>query len=460
MWQPVVVFLLLAAVSDCFTPPVMTMTHQQLLVPVGFTIDTRMDWTIESDEVITFTMPRFTNSVTTNGVTAGGGDVAWGNVRITPSMKFDARWTEGSYVDAAGPFTSSLLQIRLKTGVDLGENPVVSITVDTDMGFNVYCGFPNSFTVELGVMKTDVPVFFAYSSLNALRGRSNDDVINYAPFGNYPSVGEGCTAWGNCNNNGDCDYCFEKCLCRKGFGNVTEDRPYTGGGFDISCKTRMCPSGRAITDVATSASQAHAFTECSNAGICDRTLGVCSCFYPFTGAACDRLMCPNDCSGHGKCMLMSELALRNQAQPTQYADFEYGTAETITTTTWDANAMTGCLCDSSWDVGMASGQTQFPEWFGADCSLKRCPSHDDPFTHLDETHCWKLNQFRDEKFGLNIMQEPDYDNPNSGQFGNKCHIDCSGRGICDYQSGKCECFEGSFGTACEMRSRNGNANNN
>jgi hypothetical protein len=29
----------------------------------------------------------------------------------------------------------------------------------------------------------------------------------------------------------------------------------------------------------------------------------------------------------------------------------------------------GCVCDSSWEVGLGSGQRQSPEWFAADCSL-------------------------------------------------------------------------------------------
>lgn len=458
--QFVSVILLFSRRCTGFTRPVMTLTHQELQKPVGFTIVTRMDWTIESDEVITFTMPRFTNTVTANGVTSGGGNIDWGNVRLTPSMQFDAKWTEGSYTDPNGPFTSSKLEIRLASGVDLGENPTISITIGTDMGFNVYCGFPNSFVAELGVMSTDVRSFFVYSSLNAARGRSNDDIVNYAPFGNYPSVGAGCSAWNNCNNNGDCDYCFEKCNCRQGFGNTTSDNPYKGGGFDVSCKTRMCPLGKAITDVPTGATAAHAPTECSNAGICNRELGVCECMDPFTGAACDRLRCPNDCSGHGKCLLMSELALNDQAQPTQWTNFEYGTAQRATSTAWDMATMTACLCDSKWEVGMNAGERQLPQWFGADCSLQRCPSSADPFTHLDEENCYKLNQFRNERFGLNMMFEPDFDDPNSGRVGNLCHIDCSRRGICDYTTGKCECFPGSYGEACSERSNTGYANSN
>jgi hypothetical protein len=40
------------------------------------------------------------------------------------------------------------------------------------------------------------------------------------------------------------------------------------------------------------------------------------------------------------------------------------------TTTWDAEKAYGCVCDSTWEVGLASGQVQEPEYFGPDCSLR------------------------------------------------------------------------------------------
>lgn len=56
--------------------------------------------------------------------------------------------------------------------------------------------------------------------------------------------------------------------------------------------------------------------------------------------------------------------------------------------TWDENKIYGCVCDSAWEVGYGAGQTQATQWFGADCSLKRCPSGNDPRTSpLDETDC-------------------------------------------------------------------------
>lgn len=39
----------------------------------------------------------------------------------------------------------------------------------------------------------------------------------------------------------------------------------------------------------------------------------------------------------------------------------------------------------------------------------------------------------------------------TGEPGNKCHYDCSGRGTCDYSTGTCHCFESFYGSACELR---------
>lgn len=38
---------------------------------------------------------------------------------------------------------------------------------------------------------------------------------------------------------------------------------------------------------------------------------------------------------------------------------------------WDWDVMRMCICDSSWRVGLGLGETQEPEWFGADCSLRK-----------------------------------------------------------------------------------------
>eukprot|EP01034_Spumella_vulgaris_P025054 gene25054-31464_t len=102
-------------------------------------------------------------------------------------------------------------------------------------------------------------------------------------------------------------------------------------------------------------------------------------------------------------------------------------------TTWDEEKIYGCLCDSAWSVGLGSGETQEPEWFGPDCSQRHCPSGDNPRTIANETDCYGVT-------AKNSIY--------SGESGNLCQIDCSNQGICDYTSGSCQCFDGQYGLNC------------
>lgn len=50
-------------------------------------------------------------------------------------------------------------------------------------------------------------------------------------------------------------------------------------------------------------------------GLCNRVTGECDCFDGFSGAACERSGCPDDCSGHGRCVNMKALAVTADALP-------------------------------------------------------------------------------------------------------------------------------------------------
>lgn len=78
-------------------------------------------------------------------------------------------------------------------------------------------------------------------------------------------------------------------------------------------------------------------------------------------------------------------------------------------TAFDAKSMMGCLCDAGFR--------------GADCSLVECPSGGDPLGGAGG-------------FGLD------------GENNLVAARDCSGRGVCDYSSGTCDCFKGYYGEAC------------
>ena len=40
----------------------------------------------------------------------------------------------------------------------------------------------------------------------------------------------------------------------------------------------------------------------------------------------------------------------------------------------------------------------------------------------------------------------------TGAEGNLCHVDCANRGKCDFRTGLCECWTGSYGQDCSQQS--------
>merc|ERR1719230_272751 len=196
-------------------------------------------------------------------------------------------------------------------------NMLVNVTIGATNGISVYCGFPDSTAVSKKLMNTDVSHFYVSSSIYT------DSTYNVSFF-RYPQMGKGCEDLNRCSKNGDCDYCLEKCSCKSGFG-APADVVTVGVGLDGTCSQRICPAGKAIGDVATSSNEAHALAECSNMGTCDRATGTCHCFPPFEGSSCERMACPNGCSGHGQCMTMYELSQLSGGAPMS-ENFEYGSA--------------------------------------------------------------------------------------------------------------------------------------
>ena len=71
------------------------------------------------------------------------------------------------------------------------------------------------------------------------------------------------------------------------------------------------------------------YSECSNKGICDRGTGTCECFEDYEGSSCQRASCPNQCSGHGTCESIRELAAKDNNI------YEL----------WDRDITYGCDCD-------------------------------------------------------------------------------------------------------------------
>lgn len=237
----------------------------------------------------------------------------------------------------------------------------------------------------------------------------------------------GCSGHGNCDSNDTCT-CYDdgKSLyfgylmdVTKGYNRVDSaqnvgeqaalqtgektrffdkrafvQKAYTGA----DCSQRTCPRGVSWTSPHPTNQCLHQdFAECSDQGICDRSTGICACFPGYTGSACGRTSCPNQCNGHGTCQ--SNIAFSVEASVIDVGS-NYG-KDVRYFGAWDSGIHYGCKCNSGYR--------------GADCSLKECPSSVDPL---------------------------------SSSHGNSTGDDCSGRGICDYGTGVCQCFSGYTSNDC------------
>lgn len=121
--------------------------------------------------------------------------------------------------------------------------------------------------------------------------------------------------------------------------------------------------------------EAHFYAECSGKGLCNRQTGSCACFDGYEGGACQRLTCPNDCSRHGMCTPVADIATGGFHE---FVDSSYGinsvkgVLNPFPYALWDGAKNVKCVCDAGYT--------------GADCSLRTCPRGDDPLT-VTSTEC-------------------------------------------------------------------------
>mmetsp|Transcript_16131 Transcript_16131/g.34091 ORF Transcript_16131/g.34091 Transcript_16131/m.34091 type:complete len:384 (-) Transcript_16131:285-1436(-) len=159
----------------------------------------------------------------------------------------------------------------------------------------------------------------------------------------------------SCSGHGTCGV-DEVCTCYPGWG--------TGGNAGGDCSERFCPYELAWVDNPTRNGGRHRYAECANKGTCDRDDGECQCFSGYEGKACGRQSCPNDCSGHGTCEYMKDLAFG-----IVYNEYYDGSSNALSGVgvggksfqgySWDEDRARSCVCDAGW-LGLSCGERMCP----------------------------------------------------------------------------------------------------
>jgi len=178
-----------------------------------------------------------------------------------------------------------------------------------------------------------------------------------------------------CSGHGSC-VLGDKCECQALFvGNDCSERQCAFGlSWITAADTGNAPAGTLAGGAAVREGLGgrHLYSECSDKGTCDSSTGQCECYEGYEGKGCRRQKCPNDCSGHGRCVY-------NQVLNPNYSPQGYAAnfLETATPTHfiefgsqyWDRMKTRSCACDRGFE--------------STDCSQRMCPKGDDPLTDCD-----------------------------------------------------------------------------
>merc|ERR1711988_402007 len=119
--------------------------------------------------------------------------------------------------------------------------------------------------------------------------------------------------------------------------------------------------------------------ECSGKGICDRSTGECECFDGYGGKGCQRMTCPNDCSGHGTCEYIEELTFgaSSGAYFGRVVPDVAHTAEASVQSIVKSAKTFSDTADELWDFHKSMACTCDPGYIEVDCSRRMCPKAND-----------------------------------------------------------------------------------
>lgn len=166
-------------------------------------------------------------------------------------------------------------------------------------------------------------------------------------------------------------------------GDLNSDGIVSGPLTTVLTGSEVYPWGTTEQYPNADANEGHFYMECSNKGLCNRKTGVCECFDGYTGTACAKAACPNDCSGHGTCESIREFAnmrhfdtVANHAETSRVSGssshhhYDGNVEESYSYDLWDADKSMGCKCD--------------PGYWSADCSQRKCAYGVDPLFYDNE----------------------------------------------------------------------------
>lgn len=225
-------------------------------------------------------------------------------------------------------------------------------------------------------------------------GFSRDASLEHNPFDTAFNRGYAVADTADIPTNTDLGYC----MCKP---------PYYGR----SCEKKRCPIsvGRQL--------------ECDGNGWCDTNLGVCQCIYLWYGKDCSFKRCPEFngrvCNLQGDCIKSDTFRTNMLVHP----------GITIPNKEGQATDNVGkCRC-------------KYP-FFGDACEKKRCPI------------AWESNVHQGDgpKNWLEVGPSDEMSSDtNHGLDFEKFSEACSGHGACDYRHGKCSCYDGYHGYACQKK---------
>lgn len=201
-----------------------------------------------------------------------------------------------------------------------------------------------------------------------------------------------CSGHGTCSLHDQCTCCrnwqgndCSQRTCPFGYAHVDSPKgdldsstgTLSGPQYPVIMGSTVYPFGTTEQYPDAADQEGHFYMECSNKGLCNRDEGLCECFPGYEGSACQRASCPNDCSGHGTCETIKELAedredgdlSKGAYAMNGYASDHAGIGDLsgigdITYELWDKTLTMGCKCD--------------PGFMGPDCSMKLCRYGVDP----------------------------------------------------------------------------------